>query len=333
MKRWNVAGRMALLIAGIALLLTGCGGALDPEGSVAKDQLKLINLSFFIMLTVMVVVFGLFFYVIIRFRKRKGQTGYPKQIEGSHKLEIIWTAIPFLLIMVIAVTTVMMTFEQDKPADESKAIKVQVIGHQFWWEFYYPDYDIRTAQDLVLPTGSWVNAELTSSDVIHSFWIPQLAGKLDANPGLKRNLAFQTSDQVKVYLGKCAELCGDGHALMDFKTVVKSPEDFNAWVEKMKAPAPESTTAAEIAGQEIFSKTAQCLTCHAVTSDAPGKGPNLAGFASRETVGGFRPNNDEWLAKWIHNPEEVKPGATMPGFDFLTDQETDDLIAYLRTLK
>lgn len=332
MKRLNMAGRMALLIAGIALLLTGCEGALKPEGKVAEDQFQLINLSFGIMAVVMAVVFAIFFYVIIRFRKRKGQTGYPKQVEGSHKLEIIWTVIPFCLILVLASFTVVMALDQDKPATAENAINVEVIAHQFWWEFYYPDYDIRTAQDLVLPTNRWVNAAITSSDVIHSFWIPQLAGKLDANPGLTKNLAFKTSEAPNVYLGKCAELCGQGHALMDFKTVVLSPEDFEAWVENMKTPAPAPTTAAAIAGEELF-KSASCIQCHAITSDGISMGPNLKGFADRETVGAFRPNTDEWLAKWIRSPHDVKPGATMPDFPDLTDQQISDLVAYLRTLK
>lgn len=330
MKRWNMAGRFALLIAMMALLLTGCSGAFDPKGSVAKDQYFLISLSFLIMLAVMIIVFALFFYAIIRFRKRKGQIGYPKQVEGSHKLEIIWTVIPFVLIMILAVFTVSFTFKHDKEIDPKDAINVKVIAHQFWWEFIYTDYDINTAQDLVLPADKWVNVELTSADVIHSFWIPQLAGKLDANPGLKRTMSFKTGEP-DVYKGKCAELCGDSHALMDFKAVVKNDADFKVWVDKMKAPAAQDYTVK--AGQEVF--TANCISCHAVTTDSPvSAGPNLAGFASREKVAGFRDNNDEWLSEWIRNPKEVKPGVTMPAFgEALSDQELDNLIAYLRSLK
>lgn len=333
MKRWNTAGRIALLIAAMALLLAGCGGALDPKGPIAKDQYFLISLSFLIMIAVLVIVFALFFIAIIRFRKRKGQTGYPKQIEGSHKLEITWTVIPFVLIMILSVFTVSFTFKHDKEVDSKDAINVKVIAHQFWWEFVYADYDIRTAQDLVLPADKWVNVELTSKDVIHSFWIPQLAGKLDANPGLKRTLSFKTGEPF-VYQGKCAELCGDSHALMDFKTVVKTDAEFKAWVDKMKAPAAEPQDDKVKAGQEVFA-SANCISCHAVTTDSPvSVGPNLAGFASREKVAGFRENNDEWLSKWILNPSDVKPGVSMPPYEgALSDQDLDNLIEYLRSLK
>ncbi len=331
MKRWNMAGRYALLFAAMALLLSGCGGALEPKGKVAEDQLSLITLSFLVMLAVMVVVFVLFFYVIVRYRKRKDQTGYPKQIEGSHKLEIIWTLIPFVLIMVLAVFTVAMTFEQDKQADPEEAVNVKVIAHQFWWEFIYEDYNIRTAQDLVLPASTWVNADLTSADVIHSFWIPQIAGKLDTNPGMTKTLTFETGE-TGVFLGKCAELCGESHALMDFKVVVKTDDEFKAWIEKMQTPASVPSDASVQAGLEIY--TANCISCHAVTTDSPSMGPNLAGFADREKVAGFRENNDEWLKEWIRDPVGVKPGVLMPGFeDVLSDQEIDDLTAYLRTLK
>lgn len=321
---------MALLIAGMALMLAGCGGALDPKGNTAGEQYFLIMLSFLIMAFVMVVVFGLFFFVIIRYRKRKGQTGYPKQIEGSHKLEIIWTTIPFLLIVTLAVFTVSFTFKHDKIADPEESINVKVIAHQFWWEFIYTDHDIRTAQDLVLPEHTMVTVELTSADVIHSFWIPQLVGKMDTNPGLTRSMSFD-SGEPNVYLGKCAELCGTGHALMDFKAVVVSDAEFDAWVNKMKAPTPAAVTPAEQAGEEIFRNN--CISCHAITVDTMSAGPNLTGFASRETVGGFRENNDKWLKEWILHPQEVKPGATMPAFEYLSNDEVDNLIQFLRTLK
>lgn len=328
MKRWNTIGRLALLLAMTAALLTGCDGALDPRGDVAKDQYTLIGLSFFIMLAVLIVVFTIYFYVLIRFRKRKGQTGYPKQVEGNHKLEIVWTTIPFILVIILAVFTVAMTFEQDQLKAPDEALNVKVIAHQFWWEFYYEDFDIRTAQDLVLPADAWVNVKLESADVIHSFWIPQLAGKMDTNPGLTNEMAFHTGTEIKVYKGKCAELCGASHALMDFKAVVVSAEDFEAWKTKMKSPPP--TSEATKAGEEVF--TAKCLACHAITTDMPSAGPNLAGFASRETVAGFRENNEEWLEEWLRDPQGMKPGTPMPQVG-LTEQEMADLIQYLRSLK
>lgn len=331
MKRWHKAGRTALILAALALFLAGCGGALDPQGERAKEQFFMIVLSFSIMAFVMLVVFTLLFIVIIRFRKKKEDTGYPKQVAGSHKLEIIWTVIPFVLILFLAIITVTYTFKHDEVIAKEEAINVHVKAYQFWWEFYYEDYDIRTAQDLVLPENSWVNVSLTSADVIHSFWIPQLTGKTDTNPGLVKTVAFKTGDP-QVYLGKCAELCGPGHALMDFKAVVKTKDEFEAWVANMKEPAPAPTTPAAVAGEEVFGN--YCISCHAVESDKMSLGPNLKGFADRETVGGYRENNDMWLREWILDPQEVKPGATMPAFgDMLSEEEIDQLIEYMRTLK
>jgi cytochrome c oxidase subunit 2 len=331
MKRWYKAGRTALILAVAALLMAGCSGTLDPQGERAKEQYFLIVLSFAIMALVMIVVFALFFIAIIRYRRRKGDTGYPEQVAGNHKLEIIWTVIPFMLILFLAIFTVTYAFKHDEVIAADEAVNIQVTAHQFWWEFNYADYGIRTAQDLVLPENSWVNVELTSADVIHSFWIPQLTGKTDTNPGLTKTVAFKTGEPG-VYKGKCAELCGEGHALMDFKAVVLSEDEFNAWVANMQEPAPAPTTPAAVAGEEVFGN--YCISCHAVTSDKMSLGPNLKGFADRETVGGFRENNDTWLREWIINPQEVKPGATMPAFgDALTEEELNNLIQYIRTLK
>lgn len=331
MKRWYKAGRTALILAAAAMLLAGCGGALDPQGERAKDQYFLIMLSFGIMVLVMLVVFTLFFTAVIRYRRRKGDTGDPKQVAGNHRLEIIWTVIPFMLVLLLASFTVVFTFKHDEVIAAEDAVNVQVVGHQFWWEFNYTDHGIRTAQDLVLPADTWINVELSSADVIHSFWIPQLTGKTDTNPGLTKTVAFKTGDPG-VYLGKCAELCGPGHALMDFKVVVKSQDEFNAWLAGMKEPAPAPSTPAAAAGQEVFGN--YCISCHAVESDKMSLGPNLKGFADRQTVGGFRENNDKWLREWIINPQEVKPGATMPAFgDMLSEEELDHLIEYIRTLK
>lgn len=328
MKRWTMAGRMALLLAMMTTLLTGCGGVFDPQGPVAKDQYFLIALSFGIMFVVMVVVFGLFFYTLVRFRKRKGQTGYPVQVEGSHKLEIIWTVIPFIIVMILGVITVGYTFKADKQTDIEGNMQVKVIAHQFWWEFIYSDLDVRTAQDLVIPENTWITVELESADVVHSFWIPQLAGKMDTNPGMTNRMSFKSDVAGEIFKGKCAELCGASHALMDFKVVTTTAEEFDAWVTKMKTPV--AVTAATEAGSQVF--TNQCIGCHAVTVDNVGAGPNLAGFANRDKVAGYRDNTEAYLREWISDPQEMKPGAGMPKIP-LSEQELDDLVVYLQSLK
>jgi cytochrome c oxidase subunit 2 len=328
MKQWKTAGRIALLLTMMSTLLAGCGGVFDPQGPVAKDQYFLIVLSFLIMIVVLIIVFALFFYVLVRFRKRRGQTGYPEQVEGNHKLEIIWTVIPFIIVMVLAVITVGYTFKAERQTDIEGNMQIKVIAHQFWWEFIYTDLDVRTAQDLVIPENAWITVELESADVLHSFWIPQLAGKMDTNPGITNRMSFKSDVAGKVFKGKCAELCGASHALMDFKVVTTTAEEFDAWVAKMKTPV--ETTPATEAGSQVF--TNKCLECHAITVDNVGAGPNLAGFANREKVAGYRENNEEWLRKWINDPQEVKPGTMMPKVP-LTDQELDDLVLYLQSLK
>jgi cytochrome c oxidase subunit 2 len=328
MKRWRMAGRIALLLAMMTSLLTGCGGVFDPQGPVAKDQYFLIVLSFVIMLVVMIVVFVLFFYALVRYRKRKGQTGYPVQVEGSHKLEIIWTVIPFIIVMVLGIITVVYTFKAEHQTNVKENMQVKVIAHQFWWEFIYSDLDVRTAQDLVIPENTWVTVQLDSADVLHSFWIPQLAGKMDTNPGITNRMSFKSDVAGKTFRGKCAELCGTSHALMNFKVVTKTADEFDAWLAKMKTPV--EITAATAAGSQVF--TNKCIGCHAVTVDNASAGPNLAGFANREKVAGYRDNTEDFLREWISDPQDMKPGTTMPKVP-LSDQEVDDLVVFLQSLK
>ncbi len=292
-------------------------------------------LSLGIMIVVFIVVISIYLYVLVRFRKRKGQQGIPKQVEGSHVLELIWTVIPILLLLVLAVPTVTTTFHLAKDyKSEKDAVKVKVTAHQFWWEFDYPDYGIKTAQDLVIPAGKKIAFELTSADIVHSFWVPSLAGKVDTTPGRINKLYLSADpDQIdKVFRGKCAELCGASHALMDFKVKTLSDADFQKWTSDMKAP---KTVAADAkAGEELFKN--KCLQCHAVTPDGAGLGPNLNGFAHREMVAGVldrkNGNNDESIKTWIKDPQAVKPGNSMPQLG-LNDSQINDLVKYLNTLK
>jgi cytochrome c oxidase subunit 2 len=320
------------------LLLTGCGSdtisALRPRGPVARDQLFLMKLSLGIMVIVILVVFAIYIYVLVRFRKKKGEKDIiPKQVEGSHTLEIIWTVIPIILLLILSVPTVTYTVKLSANHIETKdAIHVKVTAHQFWWQFDYPALGIATAQDLVIPTGKKIALEVTSTDVIHSFWVPSLAGKQDTNVGLT-NIFYFEADDAATFLGKCAELCGASHALMDFKVVAKNDAEFNAWVDKMKTPAAVPANAA--AGQQLFKDN--CMSCHAVNAAGLGMGPNLNGFASRTMIAGVLPRgseNDKSLHDWISDSQSVKPGNKMPAFGgILKEQQISDLINYLNTLR
>lgn len=345
MSRWQRVYRFLPILI-LALVLTGCGdpylSALDPKGPVAEEQLSLIVLSFIIMVLVSLVVFLIFTYVLVRFRQRPGQEDeIPKQVEGNHKLEITWTVIPILLLLLLAVPTVVSVFSQAEDFSEKEGtINVKVVSQQFWWEFQYQDLDIVTAQELYIPVGQWIQFDLTSKDVLHSFWVPSLAGKQDTNPGLINPLRFM-ADEPGVYQGRCAELCGPAHALMNFNVIAVEPAVFEEWVSSMQNFTDETTTDETTTGQseivdlgrEVFASN--CIGCHAIdSSQAGGMGPNLAGFANRKSIAGLLTKNDEELERWIRDPEKVKPGNKMPGFvlDQISEQDMSALIQYLNSL-
>lgn len=357
MNRWRYVWRLIPLFAALAFVLTGCGkenlSALIPKGPVAKEEYWLILLSVSIMIFVLIVVFVIYGYVLIRFRNRKGQTEYPKQVEGSHKLEIVWTVIPFVLLIILAIPTIASTFNLDRNfTNDPNALQVKVTGHQFWWEFEYLNEKVTTAQDLYIPTGKNIAFQMESADVIHSFWVPALAGKKDTNPGTTNTLYLQ-ADEPGVYYGKCAELCGASHALMDFKVIAVTPQEFDQWIAKMKAPTVVAAAASE--GEKVFKQS--CIGCHAVfdretKAVTGGKvGPSVVGYAERKTVAGILYNEkpgdlQKNLKAWLANPQAVKPGNLMPNpmkvpgspakQDLgLNEQQIDALVQYLssQTLK
>lgn len=334
MSRWKGFRRLAYLMAMMTLLLAGCGdptiSALDPKGPMAEEQLDVIMISLGVMILVIAVVMAIYVYVLVRYRKRKGDESIPKQVEGSHILEIIWTAIPILLLVVIAVPTVMYTFKHSKDyTEDPNAILVEVTAHQFWWEFDYPKLGIKTSQDLVIPVGKKIAFKLTSADVNHSFWVPSLGGKIDTNPGMTNIWHLEASEEG-VFQGKCAELCGASHALMDFKVVAVSEAEFANWTQKMGGATTVPASAAK--GQQIFKDN--CLACHAVSPDGGGLGPNLNGFANKERIAGVLEHTEENLKLWIQNGQDVKEGNKMPEFgDKLNEGQLNDLVQYLNTLK
>jgi cytochrome c oxidase subunit II len=334
MSLWKHKHRLIPLMALMALLLGGCGdpsiSALDPKGPMAEEQLNVIKISLGVMILVIAVVFTIYIYVLIRFRRRPGDDAIPKQVEGSHTLEVIWTVIPILLLFIIAVPTIIYTFKHSKDyTNDPNAIQVEVTAHQFWWEFDYPKEGIKTSQELVIPVGKKVAFKLTSADVNHSFWVPSLGGKIDTNPGLT-NIWHLEASEPGVYQGKCAELCGASHALMDFKVVAVSEEEYLQWTQKMSSAVQVPASAAK--GQQIFRDN--CLACHAVSADGGGLGPNLNGFADKQRIAGILAHTDVNLKEWIAGGQKVKPGNLMPEFgDRLDEAQLNDLVQYLNTLK
>lgn len=330
----------------LALLLSACGradlSALNPQGPIAYKQFGLMQLAITMMTSVVVVVFGICIYVVLRYRRRPGQNEIPEQVEGNHKLEVIWTVIPIILLIILAVPTVKYVFEfAEDYSQDVQAIKVNVIGHQYWWEFEYPEYGITTAHDMIVPNGKKVALELKTTDVLHSFWLPSIAGKMDTNPSGNKNKMYIETYKEGVYRGKCAELCGYSHAFMEFKVKAVSQDTFTAWVNEMKAePKP---FAGDALAAESFKQN--CLSCHAI-DNKPSVGPNLKGFGSRETVAGIMLNREnadepldqkklkEHLWQWIEDPEKIKPGNKMPAFkETLSEQELDGIVKYLAEYK
>lgn len=337
------------ILALFALTVTGCSGepnlsTLTPNGTAGEIAFDLIMLSTYIMFGVMGVVFLIFIYVIIRFRKRKNDNSIPKQVEGSTLLEVIWTVIPIVLLIILAIPAVKYTFDLADHVDEEGAVLVKVTAHQFWWEFEYPELGIVTSQDLMIPVGKKINVELTSNDVIHSFWVPNLTGKIDNNPGFEMktgkdnvNKFWFDAKQEGVYLGKCAELCGDSHALMEFKVIAVSDAKFADWTASMTAPKTAPATELAAQGAEIFNNN--CMMCHAIDNSAGRLGPNLNGVGNRTTVAGILDASSPEelksnLHKWIENPQSVKPGNKMPAFkDVLKTEQIDAVVEYLSTLQ
>lgn len=331
------------LLAGMVLLLSACGRAdlstLRPQGPVAEEQYGLMKLTIWVMIGVVLVVFAIAVYVIIRFRRRPGDKSIPVQVEGNHKLEIIWTVIPIILLIILGVPTVKSVFGLAKDyTKDPAAIQVKVTAHQYWWEFEYPNLGVKTAQELLIPNDAVISIEAKTADVLHSFWIPSLAGKTDTNPGGNVNIMYFKAPKTGVYLGKCAELCGPSHSLMDFKVKVVDRASFERWVAAMKNPValPENQEIAELLNK-------QCLSCHAIGGNGGQIYPNLTGIGSKQSVAGILVNTDqaqyanegtveENLKRWIADPQKVKPGTLMPKVD-LTKEQVDAIAKYLAGLK
>ncbi len=354
---WKSSQRSHLIILGllaIALLLAACApdapqSTFGTAGPVAEKQLLLFNVLLWVMVVVFVLVEGALLYSLIRYRRRPGQ-GLPAQTHGNTPLEITWTIIPTILILGLGVWSVFTLFELDQPpASAENVLDITVTGHQWWWEFDYPDADgsgkaINTANELRIPVGRAVRLLLNSDDVIHSFWVPKLAGKVDLIPTRDNRMWIQ-ADETGTYFGQCAEFCGAAHALMKFQVEVLTEPEYAAWVADYGTTPLASGDASQ--GQQLFLGQGTCLACHTIEG-VPGAvgtiGPNLTGLATRGTFGaGLLDLDRENLRRWLRNPDDVNPGNLMAeqapvyqtpdGNISLSDQDVSALIEYLLVLK
>jgi cytochrome c oxidase subunit 2 len=322
--------RVAAAVA-VVLLAGGCDSAhsiVDPKGSEAHTVAGLWWLVFGLGAAVYVIVAGLVIFAATRNRsvQREG--------EGFSEHRFIWLGglvVPFVILMFLAGVTVHTTSELRNPSHGELAVKV--AGRRWWWDVTYPATGVRTANEIHIPQGQPVDIELTTDDVIHSFWVPSLAGKLDTIPGQVNHLRF-TADKVGRYRGFCAEYCGIQHAHMDFFVVVDSPTDFGRWEAQQAAPAGDPTNDQQATGAVVFQRLA-CAGCHTIrgTPAIGDVGPDLTHVGSRSTLAALTiPNDAEHLAQWISKAQTVKPGALMPNIA-MSDDQRGALVAYLHNLK
>jgi cytochrome c oxidase subunit 2 len=324
---------------GLAVLaLAGCNASPDsfdtisPQGqSIAHFFLAILVISGFVALAVA----GMVLFLAVRFRAREG-AGPPRPTSGSIRLQIAWVAGPILLFSVFGVFMVrtMNTVTSDASAAD---ITIRIVGHQWWWEFDYPDLGVVTASELHVPVDTSMRFDITSADVIHSFWVPQFGWKMDAIPSRTTTMTI-TVERTGVFDGTCTEFCGAGHAWMRIRVVAEPRAQFDAWIAQQRQTATVPTNAVTQQGLAVFVQNT-CVACHTIrfdtgpTTTSP-VGPDLTHFASRATIGsGVLDNTPENLKDWIRSPDAIKPSALMPGFPRLSDQDLDALVHYLEELR
>ncbi|MBN4064513.1 cytochrome c oxidase subunit II [Dehalococcoides mccartyi] len=364
-----------LLVPLAIVLLAACTpennqSTFGTAGPIAKAQADLFNFIFWIAAVVFILVEGAIIYIALRYRRRSDSDKLPFQTHGNDKLEITWTILPIFILIAIAIPTLNDIWAQQNgvPQDMGEVLNVEAVGHQWWFEFKYPDQEVVTANELHIPIDRPVAFKLTSQDVIHSFWVPKIAGKVDMVP-INDNYMWMIGDEVGTYYGQCAEFCGIAHAHMRFRVVVDTEEDFQAWIDGMHTASDAPIAGSpEESGKNLFA--GNCSSCHTTDSTAPGSyareissqqarwngwisdiensgivsAPNLTHFGQRTTIGaGLKDLNQDTLEQWITDPSSIKIGTRMQkhasvydtadGTAKLTPAEVSDIATYLLSLK
>jgi cytochrome c oxidase subunit II len=304
---------------------------LDPISPQGASILELFVQALLPSALIFLLIVGLLAYVVVRYRARPGD-GEPAQIEGHRGLEIAWTLGPAVLLAGLFLLTArtMRIVEAETP----DALRVVAVGNQWWWEYRYPDLGVVTANELHVPVDQSLQLEITTTDVIHSFWVPQFGWKKDAIPG-KTNRMFVRIDRPGVFEGACAEFCGLQHAWMRTRVVTETRSDFDAWVGQQRAPPAVPSTLVTQRGLQVF-ETNTCVTCHTIQGTAGNGrvGPDLSHIGGRATIaGGVLENTPDNISLWIRDPQTVKSGALMPTFTNLPADDLASLTAYLGGLK
>ena len=303
---------------------------------------SIFGLSVFVLAVVagvFVVVFALLAYSVVKFRDRHDDDqSEPPQIYGSSQVELAWIVVPILIVVGLFLATAHVIASIQNVTPPQGSTEVVVVGHQYWWEYRYPDLKIVTANELHVPLSDPAHPTptfltLLSADTDHSFWVPRLAGKTDLIPNHPNRLWIDPHE-AGLFLGQCAQYCGTQHAKMLLRVYVQPREEFDRWARDQRQSANVNTAASGVSsGQRVFESTA-CTNCHTVSGTAANGqfGPDLTHLMSRDTLAaGAVPNTRENLRLWIRNPEAIKPGSKMPAMG-LSDQDVNAVTAFLETL-
>ncbi len=300
----------------------------------AEENIAILTLA--ITGAIFLVVGGLIAYTMWRFRRKPDDESRqePPQVYGSNQIEVAWTVIPILVVFVLIGVSARVIAAVENASPPKSMLKVRLIGHQWWWQVEYPDYGFVTANEIHVPVALDNNTatylQLESLDVIHSFWVPQLAGKTDLIPN-RINYMWIDPQQPGIYFGNCAEYCGTQHANMLLRVIAEPKTDFDRWAagqQKAVASVPQAA-----AGRAVF-ESLSCVNCHVIKgTPSIGKfGPDLTHLMTRQTLGsGVVTNTPANLRAWVNDPQEIKPGCLMPSMK-LTDTELNQVVSYLESL-
>jgi cytochrome c oxidase subunit 2 len=308
-----------------------------PLATPGESEREAAYLTLAVTAVIFVVVAGLIVYTVWRFRRPPGDESRqePPQVYGSNQIEAAWTIIPILIVFVLIGVSARVIASVQNASPPQQALKIRIVGHQWWWEIQYPDYGLITANEIHVPvTPDGTHAafiELTSVDVNHSFWVPQLGGKMDLIAN-RINYTWIDPREPGVYVGNCSQYCGTQHANMLLRVIADSQQDFNAWTQEQKKPAVDNPQLRQ--ARDTFGSLA-CVDCHVIrgTSAAGKFGPDLTHLMSRQTIAaGVLVNDAKNLRAWVNDPQDAKPGCFMPSMK-LNDNQLNDVVSYLQSLK
>jgi cytochrome c oxidase subunit 2 len=301
----------------------------DPVTPQGLSITNLFWLELAISALLLAIVLGVLVTALTRYRVRPGDRAEPQQVHGNRRLEIIWTAAPALILLVIFVLVVRTM--GTVTAAQANAEPLTVTGHQFWWEYAYPNQQVITANEMHVPVGAPLALTLQSADVIHSLHVPHFGWMQDLVPG-KSNSMSVFVDRAGIYLGTCNQYCGLQHAWMRVLVVAEAQDQFQAWLARER----QGVTPTGSRGEQVFSQNT-CVSCHMIRGlpSAGGTvGPDLTHVGSRTTIGaGVLDNTPENMRAWLNNPQAIKPGVLMPAFQSLGDADIQALADYLESLK